>query len=128
MENASKALIIAGSVLISIVLITLGVVVFRRMANTTIIESNLTEQQISAFNSKISPYIGENISGSQVNELIQRAITINKKAENDQDESKIIYINNSKEFSRVTTGVYYKVTGNVNEKGLLTIITIERNN
>lgn len=127
MENASKALIIAGSVLISIVLITLGVVVFRRMANTTIIESNLTEQQISAFNSKISPYIGENISGSQVNELIQRAITINKKAENDQDESKIIYINNSKEFSRVTTGVYYKVTGNVNEKGLLTIITIERN-
>lgn len=125
MENASKALIIAGSVLISIVLISLGVVVFRRMANTTIIETNLTEQQISAFNSKISPYLGESVSGSQVNELIQRAMTINQRAKNDKDETRMIYINGKNEFTKVTTGSYYRVMGQTNENGLLTIITIQ---
>lgn len=125
MENASKALIIAGSVLISIVLISLGVVVFRRMANTTIIETNLTEQQISAFNSKISPYLGESVSGSQVNELIQRAMTINQRAKNDKDETRMIYINGKNEFTKVITGSYYRVMGQTNENGLLTIITIQ---
>ena len=46
MENASKALIIAGSILISILVISLGVMIFRNMSNTVEKNANLNKQQI----------------------------------------------------------------------------------
>ena len=92
MENASKALILAGSILIAIIIISLGIVVFRNMSAPVQRESSLTEQQISAFNSKISPYLGESVSGSQVNALMQLVRTINTKAENENDTAKKITI------------------------------------
>ena len=80
MENASKALIIAGSILIAIIIISLGVMIFRNMSNSVINNPSLDKQTISAFNSRIEPYIGENKSGSQVNTLRDIAISINNNA------------------------------------------------
>ena len=54
MENASKALIMAGSILIAIIIISLGIVVFRKMAGNVENESSLTKEQMASFNSKIS--------------------------------------------------------------------------
>ena len=71
MENASKALIIAGAILISIMIVSLGVLIFNKMGNSAKEAANMDEQEIANFNSKLTPYIGQNISGSQVNALIQ---------------------------------------------------------
>ena len=127
MENASKALIMAGAVLISIIIISLGIVVFRKMAAPVQRESNLTEQQISAFNSRILPYIGDSVSGSQVNALMQIVRTINTKANNEQDELQKITIsyNSNPGITRVDTGKFYKVEGIYNEyTGLLTTVKV----
>jgi len=124
MENASKALIMAGSILIAIIIISLGIMIFNNMSNSVKNESNLDKQQISAFNSKITPYIGESISGSQVNTLIQLVRTINQKADNENDTKRKIKVNNSYTLTKYETGKFYEVKGNY-ENGLLTIITIQ---
>ena len=51
MENASKALIIAGAILLSILLISLGIFVFTQ-AQDTMGSINLNDQEVMAFNNK----------------------------------------------------------------------------
>ena len=82
MENASKALIIAGAILLSILLISLGLIVYNQ-AKETIGSVNLSQQEIEAFNSKFSSYEGENVSGAKVNQLIQTVIASNQQAIDD---------------------------------------------
>ena len=101
--------------------------VFRNMSNSVKNESSLDKQQIASFNSKISPYVGESVSGSQVNTLIQLVKTINKKADNEGDTTKKVKINNNYDPTRVETGKFYKVEGEYDTNGLLTIITITEN-
>ena len=80
MENASKALILAGAILIAIIIISLGVMIFRNMSSSVTNNTSLDRQTIAAFNHKIEPYTGENKSGSQVNTLRDIAISINNNA------------------------------------------------
>ena len=124
MENASKALIIAGSILIAIIIISLGIMVFRNMSGSVEKEANLDKQQMAAFNSKISPYLGESVSGSQVNALMQLVRTINVKANNEGDTAKIITVNGSENVTRYDTGKFYKVEGTY-KGGLLTVLTVK---
>ena len=59
MENASKALIIAGSILIAIILITIGIAIVSSTKGT--VESGkqgMQTQEIIDFNSKFIPYEG----------------------------------------------------------------------
>lgn len=135
MENASKALIIAGSILVTIIVISLGVMVFRNMSGAVKEEANLNEQEIVAFNSKLSPYIGTNISGSQVNALIQLARTIDQKAITNGDTVRRVIISgdgsvsisgDTVSYTNVETGYFYKVEGTYNN-GLLTSIKITKN-
>jgi len=77
MENASKALIIAGAILLAIVIISLGLVVVNNVRNVTD-NTNLSEQEIQSFNAKFIAYEGENVSGSRVNSLIQQVISTNQ--------------------------------------------------
>lgn len=78
MENASKALIIAGAVLLAILLIGVGMLVFNA-ANKPISESTgqMDEQAIIMHNSKFTPYIGDSIPGSSVRELANKVIAHN---------------------------------------------------
>ena len=132
MENASKALIIAGSILIAIIIISLGVMVFRNMSGSVQENASLTKEQMVAFNNKILPYIGNNVSGSQVNALIQYARSVNPKAINDQETGKYITITGkgtvsvngtTVNYTLVQTGKYYNVSGEY-EDGLLKKINI----
>lgn len=77
MENASKALIIAGAILLAIVIISLGLVVVNNVRNVTD-NTNLSEQEIQSFNAKFIAYEGENVSASRVNSLIQQVISTNQ--------------------------------------------------
>lgn len=80
MENASKALIMAGAILLAILIISLGVMVFRNMSNSVKNDTSLDRQTITAFNSKIQAYVGNNKTGSQVNTLRDIVISINNNA------------------------------------------------
>ena len=69
MENASKALIIAGAILLSILLITLGIMVMRN-AQGTIDDANLDSETIQTSNNKITQYCGNNKSATEMNALM----------------------------------------------------------
>lgn len=64
MENASKALIIAGAILLSILIIGIGVYIYNGAAGT-IKKANLNSQEIQQYNAEFLAYEGEHISGSQ---------------------------------------------------------------
>lgn len=80
MENASKALVIAGAILISILLITLGIIVYNGSRST--IDSGMSsmdETTITMTNSKLSQYVGDNVSATQIRALQSQVDTANKK-------------------------------------------------
>ena len=134
MENASKALIMAGAILIAILIISLGLMVFNSFTKNTDPESTLEPEIISAFNSKIIPYIGESISGSQVNTLIQLARSINQKAIAEGNNTKTITITgkatlnpNDGSYKTVETGKFYKVEIKEYNNGLINKINVSEN-
>ena len=79
MENASKALIIAGAILLSILIIALGVFVFNQ-AKSAVGNTGLSDQEVAAFNSKFDSYEG-NQKGSSVKALINTVRYYYKSAE-----------------------------------------------
>lgn len=147
MENASKALIMAGAILIAILVISLGVYIFNNMSNSVIENANLDSEEISSFNSQITPYLGQNISGSQVNALIQLAISIDNKALSSSDYIKRVSVYRDSESTdnaivelkaddtaitygtqrNVATGTFYKVEGTYDGNGLITSIVVTQN-
>ena len=76
MENASKALIIAGAILLSILLISLGIMILNQAQDATK-NSGMSQAQVSTFNNKFSKYEGKKIKGSEVRGLIQEIIASN---------------------------------------------------
>ena len=75
MENASKALIIAGAILLSILLITLGIMIFTQ-AQSAINGSGMSEIEVNAFNQKFLKYEGKQ-KGSAIRSLAQEALANN---------------------------------------------------
>ncbi len=75
MENASKALIIAGAILLSILLISLGIMIFTQ-AQDVVSGSGMTEAQISAFNEKFLKYEGTR-KGTMVKAMVQEVLATN---------------------------------------------------
>lgn len=73
MENASKALIIAGAILLSILIIALGIFVFNA-AKGAVNTDQLDATEIQAFNEPITQYEGSQM-GSQVKSLLGTLIT-----------------------------------------------------
>ena len=69
MENASKALIIAGAILLSILIISLGIMIYNN-AKGTVTDANLDSEQAQAFNGKFTIYAGRQRTASDVNALV----------------------------------------------------------
>ena len=130
MENASKALIIAGAILISILLIGVGVVIYQRSMDP-INEANnsMSDQQKQIFNQKFEDYAGQNVRGSTVKSLISAVIANN--ATYSEEADKKITVNGKDDDSSLSStrnGIKnttkYKVDlGYAN--GLVHTITIE---
>ena len=76
MENATKALLIAAAILVSILVISLGLVVYN-MAAETVQGVNLNDTEIQAHNDKYIRYEGTNQRGSQVNAMLQTVMNNN---------------------------------------------------
>ena len=82
MENASKALIIAGAILLSILLISLGIMIYNQ-AQDTVNNSGMSQAQQTAFNNKFLKYEGTQ-KGTVVKSLINEVITSNADSSNPQ--------------------------------------------
>lgn len=78
MENASKALIIAGSILVSIVIITLGVMIVNNVTGLVRSSSDMSEQEVATFNAKFENYEGTHVSGSNVRALYNAIVANNR--------------------------------------------------
>lgn len=89
MENASKALIIAGAILLSILIISLGIMIFRQ-ASGAVDNNAMDEVSASAFNQKFTQYEGKNVRGANVNALIETIVQNN--LSNSSDASKQVTI------------------------------------
>lgn len=76
MENASKALLIAGSILIAILLIAFGMKIFNS-ASEPDIKPVMDATSIATFNSKFTAYAGSNKSAAQVKSLANVVIANN---------------------------------------------------
>lgn len=132
MENASKALIIAGAILLAILIISLGIMIYNQ-ASGVVNNNAMTEVEVTSFNQKFEQYLGDNVRGANVNSLVNAVNTNNMSTD---DDSKIVTLEGatatssgantySKNFS---TGKTYKVTvTEYTTGGLISKIKIEAN-
>lgn len=113
MENASKALIIAGAILVSILIVGLGVIIYNNVSGIAS-GTNLDSQEITAHNSPFEGYFGDYVSGSNVRALITQVQANNSAAQrNDEKIGNYIYViddsNTAVTSSSIRTGQMYKV-------------------
>lgn len=85
MENASKALIIAGAILLAILIIGLGMFIYNQAADT-LDGAQLDGQKVDSYNREFLQYEGTK-QGSQVKTLLNNIKAHNRKAE---DASQVI--------------------------------------
>ncbi len=79
MENASKALIIAGAILVSILLISMGIVLIN--SGEGVLDSQrkqMSAMELQIFNGQFTGYEGENKTAALVRELYSKVQTSNK--------------------------------------------------
>lgn len=87
MENASKALLIAGGVLIAIILIAMGVRILNSTSGTTdSVETTSQALENAMYNKKFNMYIGERKSAKTVKQLAEVIISHNGVAKNDDEK------------------------------------------
>ena len=139
MENASKALIIAGAILLAILIISLGIMIYRQASG--VVDSNaMDEVAVTSFNEKFQQYAGDNIRGANVNALISSIVQNN--LSNSDDSSKQVKltvtatnwvgntpsdtaIKSTTDSGSAQTGRSYKVTMTPDTKsGYITTVTI----
>ena len=117
MENASKALIIAGAILLSILLISLGIMIFTQ-AQDVVSGSGMTEAQISAFNDKFVKYEG-NYKGTMVKSLIQEILATN--SGKDQNDGTEVTLKTTGTSSPYASGTTSPATSNIVNNNTYTI-------
>ena len=101
MENASKALIIAGAILLSILIIGLGMLIFNQ-AKDAMSNTGMDKQKIDAYNSDFEAYVGNNVNGTRVRSLIDTVRTHNISTQD--DNSLLITVTPDSSISGATAG------------------------
>ena len=126
MENASKALIIAGAILISILLISIGIILINSGRDITETgTSGMNSQKIQTFNSQFTAYEGKR-KGSEIRSIFN---TVN--ASNATDEEHQVEITGITSAADLKSTKNYDVTityatadGDDTEKGYINVIDI----
>lgn len=115
MENASKALIIAGAILLSILLISLGILIYNN-AKGTVDDADMSEYQIQVFNEKFSSFIGENKTSYDIKDLIQTAYEVRTSGESSTG-MKTLYVvtGDTYPLTNYTIANYLKTANNVSK-------------
>ncbi len=122
MENASKALIIAGAILLSILIISLGIIIFDQ-ASSIIKNNSMSDIEKNTFNSKFTQYEGA-VKGAQVRSLYQQVITSNSDENNEERKVKINGSEPTKVDSEIKAANTYYVDIEYGDNGLVSNIKI----
>ena len=78
MENATKALLIAGSVLIAILIIAVGLRIFNSTQGTVeSAQTTMNSTDVTMFNSQFTSYIGKNKTKNEVIQFTNKVIASN---------------------------------------------------
>ncbi len=86
MENASKALLIAGGVLIAIIIISMFIMMYNRMASIQKAQEEQTKmEQLAAFNAEYEAYNKKVMYGTDVITVINKAIENNNRYSGNED-------------------------------------------
>ena len=109
MENASKALIIAGAILISILIISLGVLVYNN-ASSTVNRANLNSQEAKAHNSSFEGYFGTDVTATEAKNLLSEVRTNNLTSSRNEESAVIGVCYISKDANPVADGIYKEST------------------
>lgn len=146
MENASKALIIAGAILLSILLISLGILVYNN-AKGTISDANLDSEAAQTFNTKISQYCGKKKNANDMNGLVS-AISASNGAQNGKSDQHYILLSvtgltsyytgaaitgydgttlKSSNYPNFSAGVTYQASYSTDAAGYINKVTISQN-
>ena len=132
MDNASKALVMAGAILIAVMLISLGVYLFRIGDDKgREVGDELTQQSIVTHNSKFERYLtaeGGSTSGSDVNSLIKEINAYNATTNLVGTYGKINPGENT-DFSKIYPNMKYTVSaqyygGDSIYKGCISTVTV----
>ena len=125
MENASKALIIAGAILISILLISVGILVMNSTGNMQDqVSSSADSMAIETFNSQFLSYETDTNSAAQIRTLISKvnASNASNDATTSADEKYVevawgtgLSASTLKSTKRYTVTVGYATTGYINK-------------
>ena len=140
MENASKALIIAGAILLSILIISLGIMIYNQAAGVADAGA-VDEVAVSSFNQKFSQYSGTRIRGAQVNSLLDQIKSNNITYQDDATRQITVNVTNASEwggtaptgtltanYSKASTGSTYTVECTPDaDSGYITAVSITVN-
>ena len=86
MENASKALLIAGGILIALIIITMFIMMYNRISSIQKDQEEQTKvEQLSAFNAEYEAFDKKIMYGVDVITLINKATENNKKYSGNTD-------------------------------------------
>lgn len=120
MENASKALIIAGAILISILLISIGIILINSGRDVTETgTAGMTSQAVQTFNAQFTPYEGVK-KGSEI-----RAIKNVVKSSNGANPDHKVTLTETVKIDELQSTKEYKVTLTYNDDtGYITGITV----
>lgn len=138
MENASKALIIAGAILLAILIISLGIIIYQQAAGVTD-DSNMEHLSNQNFNLQWTNYEGNRVAGSTVNAMLQ-SVLANNTSQGDStsrrvqvtiDGTEAVGTNGTAITKRATNGDMYTVTCKYGSsgasQGLVTLIEVTKN-
>ena len=136
MENASKALLIAGAILVAIIIVSLGLFAVNNARNS-IQDTSLSAEQKEAFNLKWVSYLGKDKVASSVSGLLTAVI-----ANNASDSTKTIKITydtdvlasgvagiteaKPNKIPAIDSNRTFKVEATKYENGIISIITISK--
>lgn len=124
MENASKALLIAGAVLVCILLIGVGMLVYTSaQGSVSEVINQMTSQEKDAFNQQFLPYEGTRVSGSNVRALINKVN--NSNAQNADIPEKLVEIKTAP--NGVINGDTYTAS-KINTAGTYTVTVTDEGN
>ena len=93
MENATKALLIAAAVLVTILVISLGLVIYNRASENVNSAGNLSEYQIQQFNEKFLRYNkGTDLKAKDINLMLKTVFDHNIAQEDESTTVEVYYL------------------------------------
>ena len=122
MENASKALIIAGAILLAILIIGLGIFIYRQAANT-VSDTGMDQLSIQQFNGQFENYLDKQLTSTSAKALIDTIKTNN--AGKQSGESGYVSITGVTDKNAIKASSKYKATATMTN-GIITEINIKK--